>query len=331
MKLQICAEIEGRFLLKEKVEAKLHPYEFSIYVKEDKFYISVTKPVTNYLEYAPQVYVKNGVQCIVATKPEIYKDMEEWLYYIEAMGAFIFEVSKIHIDELEVNWICENEEEQGHIPILSLTRNKVKRTAEKCLTNSTLSDLVFHRKHLPESYILFTYYRQAKSFFDVNNYYFAFINYFMMLEFCFADGKFKKNVMNQNFLKSKLLELCVLYAMHMIRNNDFGNYMWLYNECKIKQKEVDFEGVVHLLIEYRGLLSHASKRSKDFLHDDNKLRPLAYIISIICFLLCGYTQVLSCMNEESKDLYITERINELRRKNSSPNQKTIQNHTSCHD
>ncbi len=312
MKLQICAEIEGCFLLKEKVEAKMHPYEFSIYAKENKFYISITKPVTNYVEYAPKIDVKNGVLCITATKPEIYKDMEDWLYYIEAMGAFNFEVSKIHVDELEVNWICENEDEQGQIPILSLTRNRVKRTAEKCVTNNILSNLVFHRKHLPESHIPFTYYRQARTFFDVNNYYFAFINYFMMLEFCFADGKFKKDVMNQNFLKYKLLELCVLYAIYMIRNNNFDNYKWLCDECKIKQKEVDFESVVYLLIEYRGLLSHASKRSKGFILDDNKLQPLAYITSVICYLLCGYMQILSCMNEESKGQYIIEKINELK-------------------
>lgn len=31
MKLQICAEIEGLFLIKEPIVAKLYPYEFDIF------------------------------------------------------------------------------------------------------------------------------------------------------------------------------------------------------------------------------------------------------------------------------------------------------------
>ena len=131
MRLQICAEIDGFFLLKDRIDAKLHPYEFSIFSKDGKRFISVTKPVKDYMEFAPKMYNKDGILHIEATKSDIYKDMEEWLYYIEAMGAFNFAVSKIHIDELEVNWIYDNDEEKGTIPITSLKREKQKRKAEK--------------------------------------------------------------------------------------------------------------------------------------------------------------------------------------------------------
>lgn len=315
MRLQICAEIEGVFLLKDKVEAKLYPYEFCIFAKDDKRYISVTKPVKDYMPYAPKMYVKDGITQIEATKPEIYRDMEEWLYYIEAMGAFNFEVSKIHIDELEINWIYEKEDEKGRIPITSLKRNKVERKAEKHVSNSNLSNLVLFRRMLPEAHIPFTYYRHAKVFFNQSNFYFAFINYFMMLEFCFADGKFqKKDVMNK-FTKSNLLKLCVLTAISMIRDNDRGgNYAWLESECDLRQKDVNYEGIIYILIEYRGLLSHASDRSKTFLFSDFKLRPIAFIISMTCFILCGYIQVYSCSSEDSKNKMMLKRIDKLNKK-----------------
>lgn len=312
MKLQICAEIEGNFLLKDRVDAKLYPYVFSIFSKEEKRYISVTKPVKDYSEYAPKMYNKDGILNIEATKQEIYKDMEEWLYYIEAMGAFNFEVSKIHIDELEINWIYESEEEKSTIPITSLKRNKQKRDAEKYVSSNNLSSLVIFRRMLPEAHIPFSYYRQAKTFFDDNNYYFAFINYFMMLEFCFADGKFQKKDVTHNFLTSNLLRLCILSALSMIKKNDCGgNYAWLLSECKLRQKDLNFEGIIYILVEYRGLLSHASERSKVFLFDNMKLRPLAFTISIICFLLCGYIQVYCCSSEENKNKMILERIDIL--------------------
>lgn len=313
MKLQICAEIEGLFLLKSKVEAKSYPYHFEILEKDGKYFICITKPVTDYMDYVPKLYVKDGIVHVEATKSEIYKDMEEWLYYIEAMGAFNFEVAKIHIDELEVKWIYETEDEKGLIPITSLKRNKQKSKASKYLANRNLSNLILFRKMLPEAHIPFSYYRQARIFFDNDNYYFAFINYFMMLEFCFADGHFHKKDMTNSFKKSILLKLCVLSAVSMIRKNDAnaGNYRWLIEECKVKHKEVNFEGVIYLLIEYRGLLSHASKRSKKYLFDNNKLRPLAFITSVICFFLCGYIQVYSCSNKESKQRLMSERVNEL--------------------
>ncbi|MBM6660185.1 hypothetical protein [Marseilla massiliensis] len=312
MKLQLCAEIEGHFLLKSKVEAKRNQYDFEIFEKEGKYFISITKPVKNYMDYAPKLYVKDGVIHIKATKPEIYKDMAEWLYYIEAMGAFNFEVTKIHIDELEVKWIYETEEEKGSIPITSLKRNKKKHKASKYLSDRNLLNLILFRKMLPEAHIPFSYYRQAKTFFDNDNYYFAFINYFMMLEFCFADGHFHKKDVINSFKKSILLKLCVLSAISMIKNDSkVENYKWLMEECKVRHKDVNFESVIYLLIEYRGLLSHASERSNKYLFDNYKLRPLAFITSVICFLLCEYIQVYSCSSKEDKQRLISEKINKL--------------------
>lgn len=309
MKLQICAEIEGQFLLRSMIEVKWHSYEFSIFSKDEKFYISVTKPVKEYMNYAPKMYSRNNMLHIEATPPEIYKDLEDWLIYIEAMGAFNFGVSKVHVDELEVKWIYEKEEEKGTIPITSLKRNKQKRKTNKYVTYSNLLNLVVFRKMLPDAYIPFAYYRQAKVFFEENNYYFAFINYFMMLEFCFANGQFHKKGMTCNFQKSNLLRLCILSTINLIKANE--SYKWLVAECKSRHKNVDVEGVIYILIEYRGLLSHASERSKKYLFDDLTLRPLALIISMICFSLCGYIQIYSCSSEENKNRMIQDRINKL--------------------
>lgn len=315
MKIQLIAEIEGNFLLNNSVSAKLYPYEFVIFKDNSKKYISITKPIIDYKDVAPKIYVKNNMPNIEATKPEAYKDMEQWLYYIEAMGAFNFEIKKIHIDELEVKWICETEEEKGSIPITSLKRNRIPKTSTKYVSNSNLSNLVIFRKMLPEAHIPFSYYRQARNFFNDNDYYFAFINYFMMLEFMFADGQFNKAGMTKNFEKSELLELCVLSALQMLGNEDKKglNYSWLLQECKKRQKKLDFNGIVYILIEYRGLLSHASNRSKPFFLDVEQLRPLVLLISLICFFLCGYIQVYCCSSDDKRKM-IKQSIEELKNK-----------------
>lgn len=311
MKLQICAEIEGLFLLKDKIEAKVYPYEFLLFSENGRFYISITKPVKDYIKYLPKLYIRNDVTHIEPTNPKAYNDLKDWLYYIEAMGAFNFEVSKIHIDELEVNWIYENDKEKGLIPVTSFKVTIPKRKAEKYIHQRNLSNLVFFRKMLPEAHIPFSYYRQACVFFNERNYYFAFINYFMMLEFCFAEGKFKTNEVIKRFKKSKLLKLCVLSAISMTKQQDASCYKWLCNECKCKQKDITFESILYILIEYRGILSHASPFSKKYLLSDNKLRPLVILISLICFLLCGNIQIYCCSNEEDKDRLIEKSIEKL--------------------
>lgn len=314
MKLQICAEIEGNFLLRKEINAKLYPYEFVIFLKDDKYYISVTKPVKDYIDFAPKMYVKDDMVHIEATKPAIYADLEQWLYYIEAMGAFNFEVTKIHLDELEIKWIYESDEEKGSIPLTSLKRNKEKKKADKYVSNSNLSNLVIYRRVLQDAHIPFSYYRQAKKFFDEDDYYFAFVNYFMMIEFCFAGGAFRQDEVAANFKKSDLLKLCILQALKLIRESEEShNYQWVYNECISKNKNVNVDGVIYLLIKYRGLLSHASEKSKKFLFDNMSLRPLALFISVICFFLCGNIQIYSCSSKESKERRIRELIDKLQR------------------
>lgn len=315
MRIQIIAEIEGLFILDKPVNAKLYPYEFSIYEENSKRYISISKPITNYQEVAPRLDVNNGVATIVATKYEAYKDMEQWLVYIEAMGAFNFEIERIHIDELEVKWICETTEELGTIPVLSLKRHREDKKANKHLRDSNLSNLVLFRKTLPEAYIPFSYYRQARNFFFKNDYYFAFINYFMMLEFMFADGQFHQAKVISNFKEAKLLELCILSALNMLKTNDENgaNYSSLLEECQRKKKELNFEGIIYVLVQFRGLLSHASENSKCYLLDGERLRPLTLYISLVCFFLCGYIQVYCFSSEEGKYRMINERISELRK------------------
>lgn len=317
MKIQIVAEIEGNFILNEPIIVKMPPYEFTVYEEECKRYISVSKPIRNYDNLVPHFFLDNGITQMKLTEPYAYKDMESWLVYIEAMGAFNFDVERINIDELEVKWIYETEEEKGSLPLTSHKRTRKPNKADKVLNYSVLFNLITFKKDLPDASIVFRYYRQAKNFFDNRDYYFAFINYFMMLEFMFADGKFHQNKMISNFKKSKLLELCILSAVDMFKKYDHGaNYDWLLNECNNnKNKQMDFDGIVEVLIKFRGLLSHASSRSKQYLLEVEKLRPITLFISLICFMLCGYIQIYCKVSEDSKIEFIIKQIKKIKENN----------------
>ena len=101
MKLQICAEILGYFVLADDFIIKFGDYEFMVYLKNSTKFISITKRIKDYEKYIPQIEVRgNKINILKYTDEESYKDLLEWLQYIEAMGSYNCNISKIKYDEI---------------------------------------------------------------------------------------------------------------------------------------------------------------------------------------------------------------------------------------
>ena len=92
------AEIEADMIVTEPVTAKLYPYEFEVYKEKDKLWLKVSKPVKDYEAYLPKMFTENGAVNIVIGKNDIFKDLLEWLQYIEAMGSFNIQINRVYWD-----------------------------------------------------------------------------------------------------------------------------------------------------------------------------------------------------------------------------------------
>lgn len=302
MKIEVKAIITGNFILNEPVKAIFPPCECVIYKEKEIHYISVYKKIIDYQNCITKFNADNS---FTLTKVEIYEDMINLLQYIESMGAFNFAIRSISWDEPQITWIPEEDEERGIMPILSHQKKCHNNRAYKNLNDSNLMDLSIHRKGLNDVHIPFTYYRQGKNLFDSGQYYFAYINYFMMLEYCFANGKFKKDEMLREFKSSHLLSKSIKSTFKMIKENSNKiHFDWLKEECENRNKKVDIEGIIYVLVKFRGLLSHASKRSEKYLFHSNNLFSLAFIISCICFYVCGHLQIGNCLFGKQKEEYL---------------------------
>ena len=303
MKLEVKAIIKGDFVLNAPVKAVFPPCECVIYKDKEIHYISICKRIIDYQNYMPQYNVNNS--SFTFTKAEIYEDMINLLQYLESMGAFNFAIHSISWDEPQITWIPEANEERGVIPILSHQQKYCSNRTCKVLSDSDLMNLSTYKKGLNDVYIPFTYYRQGKNLFETRQYYFAYINFFMMLEYCFANGKFKKDAMLCKFTSSNLLRKSIESTSKMIKEDSNKiHYEWLKQECDNRNKKVDIEGIIYVLVEFRGLLSHASKRSEKYLFHSHNLFSLAFIISCICFYVCGYLQIGNCLFGKQKEEYL---------------------------
>lgn len=309
MRIALKAEVEADLVVAGTVTAKLYPYDFEIYKENDKLWLKVSKPAKDYEEYLPKVFTRNGVVNIVIGKDDIFKDLQDWLQYIEAMGAFNIQIDRVYWDRPTYCWIAETEAEHLKAPLTEYTRTPQKGRRIKRLSNSNLWNIVIYRRQLKDLYIPFTYYKEGQRFFNNFNYYFAFINFFMMLEYCFADGKFHQSEVMKKFGESRLLRMCVLEFLAM-PNVHRGEATWdmIERECKKRNKEFGVEGLIYVLMMLRGELSHASKKSERRYRDDTELRPWVVVISTICYLVCGHLQIYGFTNEESKKKFIENNI-----------------------
>ena len=312
MRIAIKAEMIADMIVSTPITAKLYPYEFEVYMEHETLWLKVSKPVKDYEEHLPKVFMKHGTINIEIGKDDIFKDLLDWIQYIEAMGAFNIQIERIYWDRPTYCWIPETKEEHLQTPLSEYSKIPKKGRKPKRLTSSNLFNIVAYRHQLKDIDIPFTYFKEGQRFFNNFNYYFAFINFFMMLEYCFAEGKFKKVEMIQSFKNSQLLRLCILEYLNLSENT---NVDWLKKECKKRNKNLDVDGVIYLLVTYRGELSHASTKSEKHYRKDEVLKPLVVVISTICFLACGNLQISMFMDEKQKEEWLIRRLTELKDKN----------------
>lgn len=251
----------------------------------------------------------NNIHVSIPDK-SIYEDMIEWIKWIEAFGSFNLGVKKILYEEAEITWIPESKEEEKLLAITSYRVTKAKQR-NHTIDVSNFQDTLFYCKKLSENYVPYTYYRLGASFFDEGEYYLSYINYFMMLEYLFANGETRQDPMRREFEKSNILILSVLKAIKTFPKED-SNIEWLQNECKNRQKKYTVDGVIYVLIKLRGTIAHGiNNRSGKYRNDQQLLRPICFVLGMICHYVCGFLQILSTVQDEQKDNYLKMRIQEL--------------------
>lgn len=316
MRLRVTAEVKGDIFLKEKISTQFYIYTFNVFKENESFFISVEKSVSNYLDDIPKASFDESNHFVInIPETNIYADIVDWFKRIEAFGSFNLAIKRILYEEAEITWIPETVDEGK---ILSIKSYKVTRGGQnsKYLRLSDFQDTLFYSKRLDENYIPFSYFRLGASFFDEEEYYLSYINYFMMIEFLYGNGKTKKRETIIEFGKSDILVLSILMTINTFPIGD-PNLEWLKNECRKKQKEYNVEGLIFILVDHRGMIAHGSKRRSGMYRDNpNLLRPISFILGMICRYVCGYIQMLSNMPKEQVNAFLKNRISEMKSMNN---------------
>lgn len=311
MKICTKTEVIGEFYVKSPVSISLNDVSISFFSSNNKNYVEATRQVADY-----QLILNSVLNELFQ-----YADKEEnillsSLKIVKPLGSFLVRIQEIKYDERETVWIAETDEDRAIVDKLPKSKwsldkdNSIIEASE--IVHEILSPLC---TKITEDLYAFEFLRQGNVSFRNDKFYFAFINYFMLLEEAFGKGRFKSNEIESNFLKSKILYLCVLTALDLLSRNQLDRLYvdWMQTEVNKHCRKWNYEGVIHTIIRFRGDYLHSHRRTQILRQRDQFFKYVAAFTQRICIAYCCYLIKSSYIEHDEMDRYVDDEIERLKR------------------
>ena len=308
------AIVKGDFILEEPIKAYNNGFEISLFIEDGVYKISIIKKISKDSPLSLKYNEANQGADIIVPDESNYRDYIQLLQSIESIGGYHYNVSKIYYkDTLELIWLS-GEELFKNLELEFSIRKRYKPHQKKVLSQSNLSSILLLNRIIPDASIPYNYFREANNYLHNREYRLAYLHFYMIIEYCYANGKFEQNAQISEYLQS--IELCfaVLDSLATIKNEIPLQYSWLEMEVKNKYSSFTLKNILKYIYQKRGILAHASGRSARYVFNEDDLHNITVFISQICLLVCGNMQVYCMSSTNSKKKRLSERFEILKTK-----------------
>ncbi len=291
MILRVETEIISNTILKEKIETKVYPYLIELYPNENLILhkISMQKPIFDYEKFLPVITIENKkITNVALPTDEFIIEFQEMFQLIESFGGLDLEIEKINWENPFIKWIAETEEER--IPINAYRRDFSFDKQRYGMSLKWLDGLITSRRMLSHLVLPFSFYREGMVHYKKQEYINSFLNFFLMLEGAFANGKFRKNDVITEFKKSEVLVNSINKAIQTIeRQANQIHKKWL-DKYYDRQTNLNSDEIIKILVKERGALSHYSMQNKR--RQRNSFENKNYqTIAFIAMMICKYSSI----------------------------------------
>ena len=308
------AVVKGDFILEEPIKAYNNGFEISLFIEDGVYKISIIKKISKDSPLSLKYNEANQGADIIVPDESHYRDYIQLLQSIESIGGYHYNVSKIYYkDTLELIWLSGEEMFKNLEPEFSI-RKRYKPHRKKVLSQSNLSSILLLNRIIPDASIPYNYFREANNYLHNREYRLAYLHFYMIIEYCYANGKYEQNAQISENLQS--IELCfaVLDSLATIKNEIPLQYSWLEREVKNKYSLFTLKNILKYIYQQRGTLAHGSGRSAKYVFNEDDLHNITVFISQICLLVCGNMQVYCMSSTDSKKKRLSERFEILKTK-----------------
>lgn len=308
MKIRIKVEVIGGYFVEKRISFLLNDVTVNFYTLNENNYVEATRQVIGYQQTLSNVH--ESEQYIHGQEAPLLIALKR----IESIGSFLFRIQKINYDERVLDWIAETDEEKAIVDRLPQIKWSLDKDNSKVeISENNIERLVSLCENRTDDIFAFEFLRQGNVSFRNDNFYFAFINYFMLLEETFGKGEFHTDQLERNFAESDVLHLCILTAINILLNNPLESlYLeWMQKEVKRRQKSWGFLGIITSIIRFRGDYLHSKERTKILEQRDHFFKNIAAFTQAVCWAYCCY--LIFSLNKSDSEMkeYIEREIKRL--------------------
>lgn len=308
------AVIMGDFVLREPIKEYNNGFEISLFIEDDVYKISIIKQIAKDNPLSLKYSESSGVADNIVPDESNYRDYIQQLQLVESIGGYHYNISKIYYKEtLEFMWLS-GEEVFKNLKLIFSIQKKYKPPQKKLLSQSNLSSIMLLSRIIPDASTPYNYFREANNYFQNREYRLAYLHFYMIIEYCFANSKFEQKAQIREYMQS--IELCfaVLDSLATIKDVTPLQYNRLETDVKNKYTLFTLKNVYKYIYQQRGILAHGSSRSAKYVFNEDDLHNITVFISQICLYVCGNMQVYCMSSTESKRKRLQEKCEILKSK-----------------
>lgn len=252
--------------------------------------LNIALRVKNYQDFLPEVSsdIESRITQIKLRDSSLSFFLIDLAQHIESLGSFWFGIKKIYWESPKRGWVAETPEEEKDLELitndfqLESHENKCYREMSPEMLESLIKNRQLHRNLvLPMSF-----YREGCNEFSSKRYTSSFINFYFYLDDLYGQGKTKNKEVESLFKSSEHIRNAFEEAIRFFQDKENSeNWQELKKFLEMENKTFSVDGLIELIVQIRGNLSHFSqKSSKKKGHPLNQrdFRSVALLMNSIC-------------------------------------------------
>jgi hypothetical protein len=292
MLYQITVKLDADSVYYQPYRLEVDHFILDVIVGQNKAVeaLNIALRVEKYQDFLPEISsdVKSRITQIKLRDSSLSSFLIDLAQHIEALGSFWLGIKKIYWESPKRRWISETPEEEKDLKFITndFQRESHENTCYREMAPKMLESLVKNRQLHRNLVLPMSFYREGCNEFSSKRYTSSFINFYFYLDDLYGQGKTKNKEVENIFKSSEHIINAFEETIRFFQDEgNSENLEELKEFLEIENKTLSVDGLIELIVQIRGNLSHFSqKSSKKKGHPLNQrdFRSVALLMKSIC-------------------------------------------------
>jgi hypothetical protein len=169
-------------------------------------------------------------------------------------------LKRIRWREIEQEYVPENDDERAQLAVVSLTTSQNYPEPVFKLTGPDFARVIEYTLHTKSLRVVKGFWLQGRNDFDEHRYVQAFHSFYFVLEWLYANGKFKEQAVLSEFEKSPVLDRVLVAALAVL--NQDSRHRNAVRRDMAPDVDLGPRSLREYVVALRGRLHHVSRKSR---------------------------------------------------------------------